>query len=165
MLPIQSMLGSVWPNDGPNTYALQAPVDENASSGKNHGDPNVPPWADPSYVADQWQSLMGQGWGPRAQTQFKSEDGSEPVPAARKKINEAECLAQYNRDIFIATWSVCQSVMHRPICAMRTASLVRKYRHSTIEIVGHSTVLECGSAAESITKECRSLSLFASQFS
>jgi hypothetical protein len=43
---------------------------------------------------------MGQGWGPRAQTQFKSEDGSEPVPAARKKINEAECLAQYNRDIF-----------------------------------------------------------------
>jgi hypothetical protein len=93
MLPIQSMLGSVWPNGGPNTYALQSPVDENDSSGKNHGYPNALPWADPSYAADQWQSLMGQGWRPRAQAQFKSEDGSEPVPAATKKINEAECLA------------------------------------------------------------------------
>jgi hypothetical protein len=34
------------------------------------------------------------------QTQFQSQDYGDPVPAARKKINEAECLAQYKSDVF-----------------------------------------------------------------
>jgi hypothetical protein len=37
---------------------------------------------------------------PLTQAQFQLQDGSEPVPVARKKINEAECMAQYKRDIF-----------------------------------------------------------------
>lgn len=34
----------------------------------------------------------------KAQVQFES--GSDPVPIARKRINEAECLRQYKQDVF-----------------------------------------------------------------
>jgi hypothetical protein len=37
---------------------------------------------------------------PIAQTQFLIESGNEPVPAARKTIDEAECNAMHERDLF-----------------------------------------------------------------
>lgn len=37
---------------------------------------------------------------PLAQAQFQFESGSEPVPIARKRVDEAECNAMHDRDLF-----------------------------------------------------------------
>jgi hypothetical protein len=82
--------------------------------GGNLGSPS-PVIANPR--ADQWTSVASPiesntttvpNWPPSqgrltpllTQAQFQLRDQNEPVPVARKKINEAECLAQYKLDTF-----------------------------------------------------------------
>ena len=47
------------------------------------------------------QAAMSFGeLAPLAQAQFQFESGSEPVPAARKRVDLAECKAMHDRDLF-----------------------------------------------------------------
>ena len=49
----------------------------------------------------RWDTAMPfGGLGPVAQAQFQFESGSEPVPAAKKGVDVAECNAMHKRDLF-----------------------------------------------------------------
>jgi hypothetical protein len=65
------------------------------------------------------------------QAQFQLRDQNEPVPVARKKINEADPWHNTNSTPFTATWSACLNATRRQWSVCLLALLAGQYRHST----------------------------------
>jgi hypothetical protein len=70
---------------------------QSSSPGPFASDPAASPIPmPPSQSAQSYGEMLAL----LAKAQLRFESGSDPVPVARKRINEAECLRQYNQDVF-----------------------------------------------------------------